>query len=100
MSETKIVHNSKELKLLGSKLGDVIQIINLQQHIIDWISSAKYQNSDSSFYNTRIKQSLEDIFDSNQSVISELDEIAWQLLECTDEKELAHRKYKVVSNDE
>lgn len=100
MSGTKIVHNSEELKLLGSKLSDVIHVINLQQHIIDWISSAKYQNSDSRFYNIRINQSLHDIFDSNQSILNELDEIAWQLLECTDEEELAHRKYKVVSNDE
>lgn len=100
MNETKIVHNSEELKLLGSKLGDVVLIINLQQYIIDWISSAKYQNSDPRFYNVRMNQSLGDIFDSNQSIISELDEIAWQLLECTNEEELAHRKYKVVSNDE
>lgn len=100
MDENRIVQKAEELKLLGSKIADVVQIINLQQSIIDWISGANYQDSDPKYHNTKIHQSLGYIFDSNQSILNELDEIAWQLMECTNEKELAHRKYQVVSSDE
>lgn len=81
----KTVANANELQELAGQVNDLLKDVTLQNDFIDMVPSKVDQGEAMSMYH-HLNNKLSNVFEVNQRIIKNLDEISQRIYEISDEE--------------
>lgn len=87
--------NVEELKDMAAKLNEMMKVVLLQNSFIDFVPASKRLGADDLRLNyMRVYDALDNLYELNQDMASELDDIASELYRISEEVELQEEERK------